>query len=50
MRNTSDNDNIIGIKLLRELEQIMQLGGFVYSAWGFFQSDGNFNFKGGINI
>ena len=26
------------------------LGGFVLTGWGFFQSDGNFNFKGGINI
>jgi len=24
--------------------------GVLKVAWGFFQSDGNFNFKGGINI
>jgi len=40
----------MAITLEAESEPIMQLGGFVYSAWGFFQSDGNFNFKGGINI
>ena len=40
----------MAIKPLRESEQITQPMGVFKLAWGFFQSDGNFNFKGGINI
>ena len=40
----------MAITLEAESELIMQLGGFCLTGWGFFQSDGNFNFKGGINI
>ena len=39
----------MAIKLLRESEQIIQLGGGLKTDYPLLQSDGNFNFKGGTH-